>query len=786
MKAKIYLIIFLFFCLFIKGMDVLADSNNLYEYDAEISVKYIPASDFSTNETAVKNQLYNIIDLTGNTLKSGITNDNGVISFQCDNLVDENSLCIRVQIFAENVAAVVNEYDTNENINVGNNYYLSDVIELLPNQNNEIEILINTNDENYDLICVSQNALYAYEFFKNNYQDVLIANGEEVEQIDSVDIIRDYNDYNSNYKPAEEFITMYTNSFGTMVHEYAHYFDDFYNLSDGESAVGHNLTSFKVDKYIPNNISNETGEKEYEINNMKKVITEGFAAFCENLALNRLSNSYEVCQYHQGGELLERTFITIVNDLIDNTPEEENICIPFSDVVKIMQACYEQSSDYVLYDFLEYIVDNQIASRSEINHLVNINYVTQPIEQIVINDINYFKMEIYADEYNNITEIFTVFNRYYLRIYEKTNNGYTELEEIILEYNISNLKMENNKYYYLFSFSDGIKSFILNNNFKELYYNMEQINIVECYDGYFITSYETSYEPLSLCYNNVMDINVSYINDTNDYTWIAFEAPVESNYTIYSSGLSDVMCMIYRDRMDLNSLITGNDNLDGDNQNFLVNTYLSQGEKVYLKIIFIYNMANTTIHITFNYNEYLLIDSEKFILHGTEVRLNNGILNGTTITQGLSRIAYIPTGNWPSSRLDYHWFSSDESVATVSEYGTIQALSVDEQKTIYITAICKTNSAISFIQEITVVPDTSNIKRTINLTISIPDIQGFKIIELNSSCPNPLIGSYTWDKNENLFEISGTKLIRKWEGNFIVRGEYKYNKNYEVIITVTE
>jgi len=95
---------------------------------------------------------------------------------------------------------------------------------------------------------------------------------------------------------------------------------------------------------------------------------------------------------------------------------------------------------------------------------------------------------------------------------------------------------------------------------------------------------------------------------------------------------------------------------------------------------------------------------------GTEVTVNGKSYYGNTIAIGFTRCAFL-SYNYPyESRLDYIWDSTDESVATVTEYGTITALSVgtttirviDKYKMGYLATLDISVYQATFTDEITV------------------------------------------------------------------------------------
>jgi len=95
---------------------------------------------------------------------------------------------------------------------------------------------------------------------------------------------------------------------------------------------------------------------------------------------------------------------------------------------------------------------------------------------------------------------------------------------------------------------------------------------------------------------------------------------------------------------------------------------------------------------------------------GTEVTVNGKSYYGNTIAIGFTRCAFL-SYNYPyESRLDYIWDSTNESVATVTEYGTITALSVgtttirviDKYKMGYLATLDISVYQATFTDEITV------------------------------------------------------------------------------------
>jgi len=132
--------------------------------------------------------------------------------------------------------------------------------------------------------------------------------------------------------------------------------------------------------------------------------------------------------------------------------------------------------------------------------------------------------------------------------------------------------------------------------------------------------------------------------------------------------------------------------------------------------------------------------------NGTEVTSNGGVPNGRTIKVGFTRCVFPAPGVAPfDSRLNYDWTSSNLSVATISIYGTINALSAG---TTTITGVYKSDPSITGSIEITVY----NTKLyTVNWYDGITLLKTEQVDENKSASPPtpPIKEGYTfkqWDK----------------------------------------
>lgn len=224
-------------------------------------------------------------------------------------------------------------------------------------------------------------------------------------------------------------------------------------------------------------------------------------------------------------------------------------------------------------------------------------------------------------------------------------------------------------------------------------------------------------------------------------------------------------------------------------------------------IIVILNGKNT---MTINYNMDVKHDFDIILdpedrdpaYLGTEVRLNGGLNNGNTITKGFTRCAYLGSNAPTLSRLDYVWTSSDDTIATVSSYGTILAIKPG------IAVITATNSTgessyvvvevfederqdiVNF--EISTDQGTDTgvgtyVKQGLGLPGGTDLMCGYtRIISLMSDAPSTILQNYNWTSSDSsiAYVSSYGTIIGKGVGTVTITGVYKYNARYVTTITI--
>ena len=211
--------------------------------------------------------------------------------------------------------------------------------------------------------------------------------------------------------------------------------------------------------------------------------------------------------------------------------------------------------------------------------------------------------------------------------------------------------------------------------------------------------------------------------------------------------------------------------------------------------------SNTSSEISFTItrliteygSENLLPDLDGVGYYGTEVVLNGGMTSSNIITNGFTRLIYLLNGD---SRLDYYWYSSDESVIRITDYGTVLGLSNNEDLTAKVMAVNKNDPTKVYIKEFIVARDQlsyENDKIIINTTMTIDSnsIVPTQIDLSNVIVPINWIQYYEWNANTSYIQIDNYGRIivdKRAVGNsYSITGYYTLNARVEIrIIIVVE
>ena len=193
------------------------------------------------------------------------------------------------------------------------------------------------------------------------------------------------------------------------------------------------------------------------------------------------------------------------------------------------------------------------------------------------------------------------------------------------------------------------------------------------------------------------------------------------------------------------------------------------------------------------YGSYNLIsDPNSSEEYGSEVRFNNGSYLGSTLTVGFTGFIYLNYGYiLPSySRLDYYFYSSNDSIASISEYGTLLGKSAG---TVKIMAVYKSDPSITFVKQFTVLADNRINNLIIYDTESIDYTGSGQIYQIELDDYNsyfPQISLYNWSliSSSNNYSYS----ISEWgtfslygEDIIVIEGTSQLNSKLKIRITIT-
>jgi len=236
--------------------------------------------------------------------------------------------------------------------------------------------------------------------------------------------------------------------------------------------------------------------------------------------------------------------------------------------------------------------------------------------------------------------------------------------------------------------------------------------------------------------------------------------------------------------------------------------FLSKGAVLYIGYFNGDGVGNVTLTINrvVTQNIAMITDVNENVTVGSEVTLNGGAYQGITLTQGYTRCVYFTDMAPSTSRLDYYWYSLDETKALVSNYGTITAISAGEVK---IIAVYKGDSKKVGSLTINIDTDLTGIQKNVLLTTDkreLPNSFGTEVSVMNgipgettihsgytrficfaSGNPTSNIQDFMWtSSNNNIAIVSsfGTITARYVKGFVTITGVYKYNSNFIATIII--
>ncbi len=245
------------------------------------------------------------------------------------------------------------------------------------------------------------------------------------------------------------------------------------------------------------------------------------------------------------------------------------------------------------------------------------------------------------------------------------------------------------------------------------------------------------------------------------------------------------------------------EHVNSSNDSIFYNLNLRDGQ-YYIGFINKQDNDNFTVSITRRItqfgSEHLIADPEDINLCGSQIKIlemneSNKSYLENYITVGFTRLIYLDETDFDDlSRLEYLWYSSNESIAKVTNYGTVLGVS---QGIVKIMAVHKDDCSIVYVKEFEVIEDNSNnhdeIEVTSNYSIKYSETNNgtFHLQLEKTNCPYPMYQSYSWEQyiyNESIgmdatvlgncnFHVTGP-------GNFTIIGTYDVDPRIKIIINV--
>lgn len=186
-----------------------------------------------------------------------------------------------------------------------------------------------------------------------------------------------------------------------------------------------------------------------------------------------------------------------------------------------------------------------------------------------------------------------------------------------------------------------------------------------------------------------------------------------------------------------------------------------------------------------NCGSQITLEESDIIWYNRSYRQNN-------ITEGFTRFIYLDSSAPSLSRLDYYWYSSDEDVAIITDYGTVLALPINtSQETVKVMAVYKNDMSKCYVKEFVVKNDTSTYSSDpINIYIDMTiETLKYTSIDLSSAnVPVNILQYYTWKSADNVTVDGWGRLFANIDAdrtNVTIVGTYNYNPKVKIKVYVT-
>jgi len=191
-------------------------------------------------------------------------------------------------------------------------------------------------------------------------------------------------------------------------------------------------------------------------------------------------------------------------------------------------------------------------------------------------------------------------------------------------------------------------------------------------------------------------------------------------------------------------------------------------------------------------NNGIIVDPSNADYCGTQISIvekntNSKSYRENFITKGFTRLIYLDSLYAPSpSRKDYYWYSSNEDILTVTDFGTVLGKSIGTAK---IYGVYKADPSKVFVKEFSVInnADETNVRMDITQTYSMSSSVPCSLNLTATNCPYPMLQYYNIiviTPNAKATVDSFGRVTVNGEETIQIRCQYKLNIKYDVYITL--
>lgn len=184
-------------------------------------------------------------------------------------------------------------------------------------------------------------------------------------------------------------------------------------------------------------------------------------------------------------------------------------------------------------------------------------------------------------------------------------------------------------------------------------------------------------------------------------------------------------------------------------------------------------------------------NSEDYLIVKKNINISSNVSYTINLDKGFTRLIYLDSSAPSTSRLDYDWYSSDEDIAKITDYGTVLALPINVyQKTVRVMAVYKYDMSKTFVKEFTVVNDNDTYASNpidININMKIAPMHYTYIDLSKADVPINMLQYYSWISTTNVSVDGWGRLLANNNalGTTVnIVGTYMYNPKVKIKVSV--